>query len=98
MYSLPFNFDFHSNWIGLGIFDISQDTTMLFQKMYYDQPTKQFERKEFYYDVDPLVYENESFAVRAICGNTHAPTIHIDFHKREPKMVHKSMSTATLID
>ena len=75
MYSIPYSHDFHTNWIGIGLTsktDVSND----FDKMYYGNGPK-FDRKDFYYDVNPIEFEGKDFTVRATCGTTHRPTIRV---------------------
>ena len=81
MYSLPWNFNHSRNWIGVGIFP-EGDTSSFFQKMYYESETFQFKRKDFYYDVDALEFENDEYVVRATSGNDHHPKISVEFHKK----------------
>ena len=52
MYSIPFDQNLYSNWIGVGIFDLS-DSGDKFAQMYY-QPEESFKRKAFYTDVTPV--------------------------------------------
>jgi hypothetical protein len=75
MYSLPFNFDFYSNWLGIGIFK-EEDTSEYFNKMYYESEID-FKRKEFYYDTDAVVFDDGTFTVNATMGTTHKSEIHI---------------------
>ena len=80
MYSIPFDQNLYSNWIGVGIFDLS-DTGDKFAKMYY-QPEESFKRKAFYTDVTPVVYDGDpDFSVEATCGTTHQPTINVSQNK-----------------
>ena len=50
--------------------------------MYYESETSQFKRKDFYYDVDALEFENDEYVVRATSGNDHHPKISVEFHKK----------------
>ena len=76
MYSIPFDQNIYSNWIGVGIFDLS-DTGDKFARMYYETE-ESFKRKEFYDDVAPVMYDGDpDFSVEATCGTTHQPTINV---------------------
>ena len=73
MYSVPYSHDWHSNWCGVGIFDV-QETSNFFEKMYNDQEVN-FKRKDFYRDWDPVTYKNANFTVNATMGTSHKSTI-----------------------
>jgi len=89
MYSIPFDQNLYSNWIGVGIFDLS-DSGDKFAKMYY-QPQESFKRKAFYTDVTPVVYDGDSdFCVEATCGTTHQPTINLKLHPKNQAMASPS--------
>ena len=81
MYSVPYSHDFHSNWCGVGIFDIG-DTENHFTKMYYEGETT-FARKEFYYDSLPVVYKGEQFSVHAVMDKTHKSNIKVSVGQRK---------------
>ena len=61
MYSVPYDHNFHSNWCGAGIFKTG-DTSNHYKLMYYNAESG-FKRKEFYRNVDPVVYEDSDFTV-----------------------------------
>ena len=72
-----FSFDFHSNWIGVGIFN-EGDTQGHYQKMYYENEAS-FKRKDFYHETNPVQYDDGQFTVRGTCGTSHGAEIKIDF-------------------
>ena len=77
MYSVPYSFDLHSNWCGVGIFHVGQHED-LFQKMYYNAEVS-FRRKEFYHNTDELRYEgDDQFEVSATMGTSHKPDIQVN--------------------
>ena len=73
MYSVPYSHDWHSNWCGVGIFDV-QETSNFFEKMYNDQEVN-FKRKDFYRDQDAVTYRDADFEVNATMGTSHKSTI-----------------------
>ena len=76
MYSIPYSFDLHTNWCGVGIFDINHDVDF-FQLMYYDTEDK-FKRKDYYYDSDELCYDGDDrFEVSATMSTHHTPDIKV---------------------
>ena len=85
MYSLPFNFDFHMNYLAIGIHNKIEKTTeqnqsaeKRFQKM-LSGTEEQFKRKPFYYDIEPLRYTDDEnrFTISGIMGKEHRCTIEI---------------------
>ena len=74
MYSIPYSQDFHSNWIGVGLYNKSSTPT--FDEMYYGY-SNDFNRKDFYDDIDPVSFSTSNFAVEATCGTNHKPTIKV---------------------
>ena len=75
MYSVPYNHDHYSNWIGVGLFPKS-DQTKKFSEMYWGKEYN-FKRKEFYYDVDPVMFQGSGFLAVGTCGTDHKPTIKV---------------------
>ena len=76
MYSAPYSFDWHTNWCGVGIFDINRDVDF-FQLMYYDGEDT-FRRKGFYHDSDELRFEgDDQFEVSATMATHHTPDIKV---------------------
>ena len=72
MYSVPFDHNLHSNWVGLGI--CSQYHEPSSDEMYYGS-ADYFERKELYYETDPVSFSSSDFTVEASCGTNHKPAI-----------------------
>merc|ERR550519_3264104 len=72
MYSIPYSHDFHSNWIAVGL--CSTSSRLTFDEMYRGNEDS-FKRKDFYYETNPVNYQNSKFAVTGTCGTSHKPTI-----------------------
>jgi len=90
MYSLPYSHDFHSNWCGVGIFDV-QDTTDFFDKMYNGSEVD-FKRKDFWSDLTPVEYtDNSMFRVTASMGASHKADVTVQLYPEEVSMLAKSL-------
>ena len=74
MYSIPYDHNLHSNWIGVGL--CNKSITPTFDEMYYGEE-RDFKRKEFYNDIDPVNFSTSDFRVEATCGASHKPTIRV---------------------
>ena len=74
MYSIPYDHNLHSNWVGVGI--CSQYHVPNFNEM-YNGNQDYFKKKEFYYDTDPVSFSTSEFTVEATCGTNHKPTIRV---------------------
>ena len=74
MYSIPYDHNLHSNWVGVGI--CSQYHVPNFNEM-YNGNQDYFKRKEFYCDTDPVSFSTSEFTVEATCGTNHKPTIRV---------------------
>ena len=74
MYSIPYDHNLHSNWIGVGL--CNKSITPTFDEMYYGEE-RDFKRKEFYNDIDPVNFSTSKFAVDATSGTSHKPTIRV---------------------
>nr|AXL95382.1 conoporin [Conus ermineus] len=77
MWSAPYDFNHHSNWLGLGmtgegLVDVAAGNTW-FDQMYYNSSNAslKFVRKKFYYNVDPFIYSNEKFEAEGEMTNGH---------------------------
>ena len=76
MYSVPYSFDFYSNWCGVGIFDVT-DTSNFFDMMYSGSEVG-FRRKDFYNNTNTLIYEDDKrFEVSATMGTSHKSDIQV---------------------
>nr|QFQ61162.1 conoporin [Conus magus] len=82
-WSAPYSFDFHSNWMGLGItregsFKVASGDTW-FNQMYYggNSANLTFETGEFYYDTDPVIYRNDNFEAVGVMTNIHKAQIKV---------------------
>nr|DAZ86346.1 TPA_inf: venom-related protein Conoporin [Conus ebraeus] len=79
MWSAPYDLNKYSNWMGLGmtregLTDVAPGDTW-FNQMYSDKSSGSltFERKEFYYNTDPVIYRNAKFeAEGAMTNGNHA--------------------------
>ncbi|XP_055348083.1 tereporin-Ca1-like [Paramacrobiotus metropolitanus] len=78
MWSAPYSFDFHSNWMGVGIqsagFQLDAKT---FNEMYKGEESW-FRRKEFYKDTNQLVLQGRNIIVTATMGTTHKADIVVE--------------------
>jgi len=82
MWSIPFDQNWYSNWCAVGIMPVQEDTSDLWDKMYYG-PELNFTRKEFY-DSDPrLDYTTPDFAVYAGMGSSHKTYMTVTFCLKE---------------
>nr|P0DN67.1 RecName: Full=Tereporin-Ts1; AltName: Full=Actinoporin-like protein; Flags: Precursor [Terebra subulata] len=79
MWSAPFNFNHFSNWMGVGltrpgITKVPSGMTW-FNKMYYDKTGRvgnlHFERGEFYYETNPVIYRDSKFEIEGTMTNIH---------------------------
>jgi len=83
MYSVPYNQDWYSNWLAVGIFD-EQDTAHFFDKMYEGREIE-FKRKEFYWNTNRVEYTCRRVAtVTATMGTSHKPEILVKLYPEVP--------------
>jgi len=75
MYSLPYSFDWHSNWCGVGIFD-DKNISGFFDLMYNRTETS-FKRKDFYNNLNAVSYSCGNFRVTAKMGWEHKTHIKV---------------------
>ncbi|KAK7102359.1 hypothetical protein V1264_020589 [Littorina saxatilis] len=85
MWSAPFNFNHHSNWVGVGItapgnIDHPADDSW-FDQMYYADSSEElsFERREYYADVRPVVFRDIDFELEVIMSSDHKALIKVIF-------------------
>jgi len=81
MYSAPYSFDWHSNYLGVWI-GREQPTEEFAYKMYYGGKGY---LKEFYYDGNPIHYPKGDYHVWASMGQSHQPEIVVRIAPREGK-------------
>nr|UMA82392.1 venom-related protein conoporin [Conus ebraeus] len=83
MWSAPFNFNHHSNWMGvgmtrLGLVDVAPGNTW-FNQMYYrgNNEDLTFNRREFYNNLRPVIYRNDKFEIVGFMTNIHRAQIRV---------------------
>ena len=81
MYSLPSEFLFYKNWLGVGIFDV-KGTYYFFNDMYKKsdeeiEGDKNFKRKHFYHEEEPIIFKTHDFIVTATMGTGHHSKIKV---------------------
>lgn len=84
MWSAPHNFDFHSNWLGIGItkkgltnLNFNKD---LFEAMHAGEHIHEFEDfkfGEYRQRTDPIIVECADIQVLGTMGRTHTPKVTI---------------------
>ena len=79
MYSIPYDQNLYSNWIGVGLYPKGDNPQ--FDDM-YDGDEDNFKRKDFYYNMFPVSFSNEKFKVEGTCESTHTPTIVVKLHTK----------------
>nr|AXS67898.1 coluporin-26 [Colubraria reticulata] len=93
MLSAPYNFDFYSNWLGLGmtrpgLTEVANGHAW-FDHMYYgpvttsDNVDLKFQRKRFYHLTDPIIYRDNEFEIVGVMTNVHKAEIKIVFRPAE---------------
>jgi hypothetical protein len=80
MFSLPYNFDFYSNWLSVGIMKKREveykGGNGLFDHMYNDEEDR-FKRGQFYHHENPIEYKRGSYKIVGEMGKTHEAEIKI---------------------
>ncbi|XP_069134263.1 tereporin-Ca1-like [Argopecten irradians] len=81
MWSVPFNHDYYTNWLAVGITKpgYKQHDENWYNTMYYESntPVLEFRRKQFYNDVNPVTFPDGEFEVEGNMGSTHISNVHI---------------------
>lgn len=80
LWSAPYNFDHYANWLGVGFYEGKIHVEWkTYHEMYFEAQTW-FKRKDFYYDTDPLTYEdkNRRFKIKGTMGTSHKSQAKID--------------------
>uniref|UniRef100_W4VSD3 Conoporin 2 n=1 Tax=Conus geographus TaxID=6491 RepID=W4VSD3_CONGE len=91
MWSAPFNFDFYVNRLGLGMTRVGLVDVAPIHLWFYQMLDKDnnddltFERKMFYYNLDPLIYSNEKFEAEGHMTNTHNALVRVIFRPANNK-------------
>jgi len=73
MWSVPYDQNFHSNWMGVGI---RSDRGANFDTMYYGYGGW-FKRAEYYYNVPTIRHCNNYFCISGTMGTSHRVEAHI---------------------
>ena len=84
MYSLPYSFDFHTNWLAVSIHGPNEfGSKRLFDTLYYEDEEGRFSRKQFYYRTGPAVDTDDTgYQVTGNMGTAHKSTINIVFENK----------------
>ena len=78
MYSCPYNFDFFSNRLGVGIYTCEDEPKQkLFNRMYYGKKMPYFQRRKFRNKLTPISLEVSDYQIYATMGSSHKPEIKI---------------------
>ena len=76
MYSVPFDHNFHHNWLAVGVFD-KKKTQANADVMYYNEETE-FKRKRFWDDTNPVIYDgNADYLVEGSMGSDYKAVIKV---------------------
>jgi len=85
MWSVPFDQNWYSNWCAVGILPVEEDTSRLWEKMYYE-PEVGFKRMEFTNSTDPytgVVYkEHPDYAVTGFMDSSHKAYMVVRFESQ----------------
>ena len=88
---MPFNFAFFVNYAAIGLTGNKQfncrrlnwEMLRVFGKLLnwnYNYSNEMFSRKSFYYNIEPLTFNNTDYYVTLNVGVSHTPHILIDFY------------------
>lgn len=76
MWSAPFNFNHHSNWLAVGVAADGTHNGNTFNDMYYENKSY-FVRDEYYYHTRDVTKCDSTICIRGSMGTSHHPEIHI---------------------
>jgi len=79
MYSAPYDFNYHTNWLSLAI--TNKDITLDAHKMYYKYYSF-MAREEYYYTIRPTEICQQDMCIKGTMGNSHHPEIHIELYPK----------------
>nr|Q76CA2.2 RecName: Full=Echotoxin-2; Short=Echt 2; Flags: Precursor [Monoplex echo]BAD01578.2 hemolysin [Monoplex echo] len=77
MWSAPYNFDFYSNWLAVGMsrpgLAVPSSRSTWFDLMYYGNSNADisFVRGEYYHSVDPIYFKNSEWEIEGSMNNIH---------------------------
>ncbi|XP_069135563.1 tereporin-Ca1-like [Argopecten irradians] len=81
MWSVPFNHDYHTNWLAVGFTKRGHKDhdENWYNTMYYESntPVLAFKRKDFYNDVNPVIFSDGEYEIEGNMGSTHIATVNI---------------------
>nr|BAI78310.1 echotoxin A [Monoplex echo] len=83
MWSAPYNFDFYSNWMGVGMtkagVSVPSSRSAWFDQMYYRGSSSDlsFVRGEYYYHVNPIYWKNNEWEVEGSMTNVHNARVRV---------------------
>ena len=79
MYSAPYNFKFHSNWLTVAVCELGVDrecpSLSAYTMYYYRRPFMR--RRQYYYNVKTVKFCGDRLCVTGVMGTSHQPMIHI---------------------
>lgn len=79
MYSAPYDFNLHSNWLALAV--TASSVTLNADKM-YNKRYNYMARREYYYSVRPTELCQVGFCIKGTMGTSHRPIVTIKFYPR----------------
>nr|BAI78311.1 echotoxin B1 [Monoplex echo] len=83
MWSAPYNFNFYSNWMGVGMtttgVSVPSSRSTWFDQMYYGESSSSlsFVRGEYYYSVKPIVFKNSEYEMEGAMNNIHHAVVKV---------------------
>ena len=82
MWSAPFNFDFYSNWLAVGIADnVDSDNGKWADTMYYhDGP---FSKGEYKNSMNWISYSDDEVTIKGSMGTAHKTQVNIEIHPKQ---------------